>query len=110
MKTFQIDIERLHEIACTIREFGDPSELTWRELYEINTSNGGFKDGELEKAAAQLLNIPQTATYGYSVHQIGADTVTLQDVEEAGNYDPTDPTDAHLTAPLEAYRAWLQTV
>lgn len=111
--------ESIFQRACELRDF-DPkpddyfyesasSERmtnTWRAWYYVNTEHG-FKDGELEQAVAEALEIPVPARNGFAVNEHDGETFIIADLEECGICDLNDQSDAHLVLPVTQFREWL---
>jgi len=104
---FYLDTNRIFERACEMRGFGDCGDLSWREWYDFKSSQTGFTDGELERATAELLDIPFPARNGFAVTGIDAQNVILQDLEECNTCDLSDPDDSNMIIPVTQFREWL---
>lgn len=107
-QAFYLDTDAIFERACNLRGFELTGNLTFSELYKMETErNGGFKSGELEQATWESMQIPVPARHGFAVTHIEDGLVIVQDLEEINACDLTDPDDEHLKLPVEQFREWL---
>jgi hypothetical protein len=103
-----VDTEKLCERACEL--LGETAKWapTWKEVYEAINAKRGYTDGELERAAAEILGMDEKAAKGFVVFQVIEGEVCLEDLESAGCVDLSSEEDAHNIPYVEAFRRWAQ--
>ena len=104
---FHMPTEPIFERACSIRDFGDPGNMSWQAWYNYNAERTRMTSGELEQAVAESLGIPSPARNGYVAQYVSDDEVALVDLEESSVCDMNDPSDKHLHLAVEQFREWL---